>query len=431
MKIKARNTVCKHTASTPYTVTTTICSADADCSLGYTCAASTADTTKDGKWFVVFASGPTGPIDSLNFKGFSNQPLKFFILDLKTGTLLRTINDVNLPANAFGGSLSNAAIDYDFDYQDDAAYMGFTKAESTTLSTSTIWNQGGVIRLLTRKDLNGSDLSIDGTGNTALNPANWEWSYLVNNIGPVTASVAHLAHYPIIGKIPDKGYLYFGSGRYFYPFDDISTQQAIYGVVEPCLSNMLNITKINDLSTPVCDDNSHGAATDCSNTDTAPTIQSIAPSTCLKNATTTVPTTATNGWYINLFNHTSTDTQYNERMITDPLAAQNGAVFFTTYTPDTDQCTYGGESYLWGVKYDTAAAVGSAISGIGLLQVSTGAISEIQLGHGDLGFGSSTDASHMYGRRTSAISGVPPTGQGLSIVVPPKPTNKILHIKER
>ena len=41
----------------------------------------------NGKWFVVFASGPTGPIDigSHQFKGYSDQPLKLFVFDIKEG----------------------------------------------------------------------------------------------------------------------------------------------------------------------------------------------------------------------------------------------------------------------------------------------------------------------------------------------------------
>ena len=104
----------------------------------------------------------------------------------------------------------------------------------------------------------------------------------------------------------------------------------------------------------------------------------------------------TNGW-INL--DTPAGTAYSERMITDPLAATNGAVFFTTFSPNTDICAYGGSTNLWAVKYDTASAIGSLISGVGLLQVSTGAIDQIGLGSS---FGAATDVSHRLGR------GLPP-----------------------
>jgi type IV pilus assembly protein PilY1 len=134
----------------------------------------------------------------------------------------------------------------------------------------------------------------------------------------------------------------------------------------------------------------------------------------------------TNGWYINL--DTPAGTAYSERLITDPLAATNGVVFFTTFSPNTDICAYGGYTNLWGVKYDTASAVGDKISGVGLLQVSTGAIEQVSLSSR---FGDKTDVAHKLGRRTDAIDGVPPTGQGLSIIVPPKPLDTILSIRKK
>ena len=94
------------------------------------------DKTKNGRWFVVFGSGPTGPIEQFThqFRGYSDQPLKVFILDLATGQLLRTINS-GIPY-AFAGSLVDSTIDFDLNnpasssnYQDDALYFGFTKSE--------------------------------------------------------------------------------------------------------------------------------------------------------------------------------------------------------------------------------------------------------------------------------------------------------------
>ena len=200
------------------------------------------DQTKNGKWFVVIASGPTGPITNLQFKGFSNQNLKLFILDLKTGALLRTI-DTGI-ANAFGSPLNNANIDYDLDYQDDALYLGYAASEDSTPSATTKWTKGGVIRLITQEDLNGSDPSA--TGNTALNPANWTWSYLTENFGPISSAVAHLAHYPSNNnKKPDKAWLYFGTGRFFYREDDLTAaDRRIFSVKEPCL---LKVTDIRSL----------------------------------------------------------------------------------------------------------------------------------------------------------------------------------------
>jgi len=357
-------------------------------------AASVPKTDRNGKWFVVFASGPTGPIDTTKheFKGYSDQNLKLFILDLKTGALLRTI-DTGI-TNAFGSSLTNAGIDYDLDYQDDAFYIGYTKAENSPVDASTKWTQGGVIRVITKEDLNGANVSV--TGDTALNPNNWLLSNVITDIGSVTSSVTHIAHYPAKSKIPDKAWLYFGTGRFFYREDDISTARTIFGAKELCLSKITDINHYGDTCNAV------GLGD-------------------LDNATTTVPSTeSAKGWYINL--------DPAERVITDPLATTVGAIFFTTFAPSSDICEYGGSSYLWSVKYDTGGSIASSLRGTAILQVSTGVIEEIKL---KSAFTQKVATNETTGRRTAAMQGVPPIGQGLSILTQPPPVKRTIHMRER
>ncbi|MFA6054271.1 MAG: PilC/PilY family type IV pilus protein [Thermodesulfovibrionales bacterium] len=365
---------------------------------------------KNGKWFVVFASGPTGPISNLQFKGFSDQNLKLFVLDLKTGALLRTIDTVTEIGGteltyAFGGSLNNANIDYDLDYQDDALYFGYTTAEVKPPTADTKWTNGGVIRLITREDLNGTD--VTSTGTTALNPANWKLSYLMKSIGSVTSSVSHLAHYPSnTNAVPDKAWLYFGTGRFSFREDDPLTERKIFSVKENCLSTMENIKTLTD---PVCSNSDAVVLTD------------------LDNVTTTVPSTeADKGWYIRLIEDDGS--LAGERVITNPLASAIGAVFFTTFTPKPDICQYGGSTHLWGVKHDTGGSLKNSFKGKGILQVSTGVIEEVNL---RTSFTEKIATNETVGRRTGSMDGVPPTEQGLSIVTPPKPTKKVLHIRER
>ncbi len=111
-----------------------------------------------------------------------------------------------------------------------------------------------------------------------------------------------------------------------------------------------------------------------------------------------------------------------ERVITDPLATTTGLAFFTTYKPYSDECGLGGKSFIWGVRYNTGGAGGALLKGTALLQVSTGSIEQINL---------SQALSEMGGRRTSALEGVPPTAQGLSLLSPPPPVKRTIHIKER
>ncbi len=85
----------------------------------------------------------------------------------------------------------------------------------------------------------------------------------------------------------------------------------------------------------------------------------------------------TYGWYISL---DAPAGSYNaERVITDPLAAFSGAVFFTTFAPTSDICGFGGNTYLWAVRYDTGYEAISLLQGKAMIQVSTGEIKELTL----------------------------------------------------
>ncbi len=97
-----------------------------------------------------------------------------------------------------------------------------------------------------------------------------------------------------------------------------------------------------------------------------------------------------------------------------------GAVFFTTLTPSTGICSSGGATSIWAVKYNSGGSL--SLSGIGITQVSTGAIHELDL---------KTVFTERNNRRSAGITGMPPKGQGLSLLIGPKPIRKILHMKEK
>jgi len=372
----------------------------------------------NGKWFVVLGSGPTGPIDttSQKFQGRSDQNLRLFVLDLKTGSLLRTI-DTGIQY-AFAGSMLNSTFDNDLpdikpiQYQDDALYIPYVKRTGTTPYT---WTDGGVLRLLTNKKFDGTDVSTGGT--TALNPDNWLFSKVIDGIGPVTASVTRLQN-----KNTGKLWLYFGTGRYFYrssaATDDAASQRHLFGFIEPCFDN--NSYK------DVCLDN-------ITSNDLTRTLSELGSVDLATAAGSSDP----DGWYIALdgqgnftFDEDSNGTTANdvarsynaERVITDPLASTTGLVYFTTFMPYNDLCAIGGKSFIWAVKYDTGGSDPSLLQGTALIQVSTGSIEQLNL---------ATAFQDKGGRRSGALEGVPPTAQGLSIMTTPSPIKKVLHMRER
>ena len=193
--------------------------------------------------------------------------------------------------------------------------------------------------------------------------------------------------------------------------DDPSDQRRLFGIKDPCFPK---------------------AGVSPANIDTACTTTVSFSS--LGNASTSAGSTDDDGWYINLdlcmdssgtvVSCSDTTAVFRtERVVTDPVAAPNGAVFFTTSNPTADTCEYGGASHIWAVRYDT----GGSLSGTGILrgkaivQVSTGAIEEVDL---------ATAFTERENRRTGSIQGLPPSG-GLSLVVPPTPIKKILHMRKQ
>jgi type IV pilus assembly protein PilY1 len=365
----------------------------------------------NGKWFVVFGSGPTGSIQNANaeyqFLGSSDQNLQLFVLDLKTGAKLRTI-DTGVPF-AFAGSMFNTTYDHQLkNYEDDAVYIGYVKREANPAPPPNFsWTRGGVGRLVTKE---------------SKDVASWEWSPVIDNIGPVTSAVTH-----VYSKFTKITWLFFATGRYFYELgttiDDAAGQRALYGMKEPCVDANGNFQPLCVASV------APGALTNVTNVAAAPS-DAVANDVAFK------------GWFINLdlagnFTYPEGTPLANitkgyraERVITDPFASTStGLVFFTTYKPYSDECGLGGKSFIWATKYNSGGSGASTLKGVALLQVSTGSIEQKDL---STAFKVGADNPDSKGdRRSGAIEGVPPTAQGLALMSPPLPSKRVIHFKER
>lgn len=359
----------------------------------------------NGRWFVVFASGPTGPIDvaTRQFLGRSDQDLKIYVVDLNAfDTSTTFVNGTNywvIPTGkkfAFANSISSASLDLDRSnstkdgyYSDDVLYISYTKA---TLDSSlapgpypTAWDKGGILRLITNNDPN---------------PANWFVSTLIDDIGPVTSS---------IGKLQDRNnkklWIYFGEGRYFYTGDDLATTRRIFGIADPCYNY------------------------DTSHENTLSTTEANCPSLSvsnLKDQSTTpneVLGVTDKGWYINL--EPALGGVGAERVVTDVTASFNGIVFFTTFIPNNDICAAGGNSSLWAVKYSSGGTPpAGGLQGKAPLQTSSGSITMIDVG---------TAFTERGGRKLSSglsPAGMPPKNP-FQQLLQPKPVKQILNIQER
>ena len=340
----------------------------------------------NGRWFAVFGSGPAGPIDpgSHQFLGRSDQPLTFFVVDLRSGALITTITP-GTPTSAFAGSLSGGGIDADrwnpiaagF-YQDDAIYAGYVKKASDGT-----WTDGGVGRILIDPVDPPSDANVAKI---------WHWSTVADGIGPVTTGVA---------KLQDRKnhnlWLYFGAGRYFFNQDDMENARSLFGVKEPCYNYPVNGVVLGlDSITKSC-------------------IASVNVPSLVNQTGSSANSVGVSdpGWRINL--DPSSSGVGAERLITNATSNTGGAVFFPTYQPSTDPCNPG-SSYLWGVKYDSGGALPS-FKGKVLVQLSNGSVTE-------------ADHSTNGGRRSSSMTGRP---GGIKVVSNGglKALKKIIHIQER
>ena len=365
------------------------------------------DKTKNGRWFAVFGSGPTGPINTTThqFYGKSDQTLKLFIVDLKTGTLLRTI-DTGV-AKAFAGSLtSNSSLDTDFwdasapgNYSHDVVYIGYSNYDTA----NTRWD-GGVYRLVT---------------NESTDPANWTYSKVIDGVGPVSTAVTSLQD-----RTDKKLWLFFGSGRYFYKDNtgiddadpvtaDATNRRYLYGIKEPCYPKNPGISAKNTID-PTCN--------------TSVTVGSLNDQS--DNAASMLSASAT-GWKIKL---SASNTSYkSERLLTNPSASYNGNVTFTTFMPTADICGYGGQTFVWVVRgMSGAAPLASSLKGKLILQLSTGAFETVDLASAltgrqnrRTGTGDTSNATPSGGYSGGTSKDTPPEQK------PPKGVPRILQIRER
>ncbi|MBU5637655.1 pilus assembly protein PilY [Geomonas sp. Red69] len=344
------------------------------------------DTDKNGRWFAVFASGPTGAVEreSRSFTGTSDQNLKLFVIDLNAVpplTLGRNywVIDTGI-ANAFGGSMAGAGIDADKwdsspakvgQYEDDALYLGYTR-----LAAGGGWT-GGVLRLFTGHDPD---------------PGNWKTSRVIDDVGPVTGAVA---------KLQDRQYkrlwLYFGGGRYFNTQDDLSPQRALYGVSEPCYAG--DNTLRGDCSTPTLKPSDLNDVSD------------VATAVLPRNQGS-----GYQGWRILL--DPASGALGSERVVDSPASVTGGAVFFPTFKPPLDPCLEG-VSYLWGVHYSSGAGI-PLVSAQALVPLANGSSAEIDVG--SLGDRGKRRSAPLPGK---ALKPRLVTNSGL------KPLKKIIHIQER
>jgi type IV pilus assembly protein PilY1 len=279
----------------------------------------------NGQYFVMFLTGPT------DYNGNAGLALKAFVLSLNsdfTENSKYTLTVDPSLKSAFGGRLFTQGI------VDDSTGNTIAVPFGVSIENGNTWS-GGVYMLFT---------------NNSTDPNSWTFQKIMTTKNPITAKVAHMSCF-------NKTYIFFGSGKFFYPTDDYNPNNAdkLYGVdVTSCLAG--GNCNINA---------AHSSNSSC---------QEL-----------TSPGGGLNSWYISLDNSQSNG-YLKERDISDPTVTGQNVVFFTTTEPTSNLCGFGGRTRVWGLNCATGAAaldsscpgyVINNIKGTLLLQTSTGAVEQI------------------------------------------------------
>ncbi len=309
------------------------------------------DSAKNGYWYVVVGSGPTD-------YGGDTPPSQgyVYVINLRDGTLA---GKLPLPAaNSYTGDC--VAVDPENDYSVDAIYCGTVEKQPSGNLV------GRMMRILTGEAVPTKDASNIIT--------NWTVTTLVNTDGPVTASPEF--------AFDSQGNLwcYFGTGKYFGQGDKTSTeQQYLYGVKDTCWgynsgswsygSSCSAVTDIYDttnieVSATVAD---YMCMCEGGEVETCPDTQPAKQNNeC--HCGDKVVTKVTGVTVSNCDNHTDWQSCASyiashdgwklalsvsspaERVISKPSVIGQVAMF-TTFTPNSDVCGFGGNSYLYSLYY--------------------------------------------------------------------------------
>jgi len=293
------------------------------------------------KWFAVFGSGPS------DYDGMSSKNGHVFVVDLKTGTPYGSGTNDWLFQSAESGAFMNSpvSIDKDLNFNVDALYFGENYLQGGA------W-KGKLYKLtIPWIDSNGD---YDGSDSTTYvdNPLHathpWQFASVFNATRPITASVT------LSRDASGNLWIYGGTGRYFNEADKIDTDsQYIFGIKDPFYNRehtpggvynddyyhnydsslVLQIADLLDTTPYVVTTTGEIFENDASIGNWNDLLTLVSPE---------------NGWIRSL-------PISKERVLNKP-SILGGVVFTPSFVPSGDICGSGGESYLYGLYYETGTA---------------------------------------------------------------------------
>jgi type IV pilus assembly protein PilY1 len=293
------------------------------------------------KWFAVFGSGPS------DYDGTSNKNGHVFVVDLKTGNPYGSGGNDWLFETGESNAFMNSPVSLDegLNFNVDAIYFG-----ETYLSGS--WK--GKMYKVTVPWVDASG-NYDGVNlaNYVDNPLDatnpWQFAPLYNATRPISAPVS------VSRDTYNNIWIFGGTGRYFSTADKTNTDtQYIFGLKDPFYNiehtpaglhaddYYLNYNASLELAmSDLLNTDAYVVTTGDEVFDASGT--SIGNFEAMKDLVY-----VEDGWFRTL-------SLSKERVIEKP-SLLGGMVYLPSFVPNGDVCGYGGDSYLYGLYYETGTA---------------------------------------------------------------------------
>ncbi|PCH82929.1 MAG: pilus assembly protein [Piscirickettsiaceae bacterium] len=338
-----------------------------DRDMGYSYGQPSIVKLQNGVWAAIFGNGYGNTHDDDNDGGTTNDSLTgnsvIYIVNIQTGALIRKFDTgVGSSADPLGASRPNGMssptiVDVDNDKKADFIFAG---------------------------DLFGNLWKIDISDPLS---SNWKFDYsassphtplFVTNDGSGTAQPITTS--PEVSKHTKGGFLVnVGTGKYIETGDNsqIGQQtQTFYGIWDKnntaltvfnrshLLQQIITEEESEDFDIDQDGTRSSGEGTsDIRETTKTPITWHTATGLPTGGSISTgVPTnTPALGWYVDLYNTESGNTNnYGERQVTDSTLI-DGVIFFNTLIPSANPCDFGGDSWIMALKVDSGERVDESV----------------------------------------------------------------------
>ena len=360
----------------------------------------TPDKDEPGTWALVFGSGPDDGSQGMGvpqYDGESNRQAKLYMVDVLTGEPFQSEDASNVmhdylfevaatEPNSFAGP--PVSFDRNLNYNTDAAYIPITWDNGTPDGTHD-W-KGSIYKVTvpwkgTKANygvLNGDPLNVysdNPTDTTNSGQYAWKWHKLFNGTRPITAAPS------LSVDAFSNTWVYFGSGRMFTPGDDTNSDfgsqeiEYLYGIKDPFFNRQdyqssvpvyyldYNNSLTLDASTLFPADN-YAVLTTGQVYKYDGATYSLDPNFDYFDAMVQYARDNFDGWRRSLRYVEETDPDNASKTIIRPMRSLNkpavigGLTLFSTFMPTGASCSFGGESDLNILYYETGTAFKRQVS---------------------------------------------------------------------